>query len=204
MSVDDLQGAWYTSGVGLTTTADTHHHSTAEERLRIALGRSVSGAWGAWGVLRRFFRAVRERVLGVRPLDAVWCWRQVYRAAPRDVARVRFVLRAQRGRLYGVAYLDEGHAEVDARVVGSAGEAVLTALHEIVHLRQDRARHDRAFLVDLRGLVGRLVPVSGAAPGRVRRAEIDAFEALVIEQINAGRGLARRRAARWRRRGWVV
>ncbi len=201
VSVDDLQGAWYTSGVGLTTTADTHHHSTAEERLRIALGRSVSGAWG---VLRRFFRAVRERVLGVRPLDAVWCWRQVYRAAPRDAARVRFVLRAQRGRLYGVAYLDEGHAEVDARVVGSAGEAVLTALHEIVHLRQDRARHDRAFLADLRSLVGRLVPAPAASPGRVRRAEIDAFEAVVIEQINAGRGPARRRAVRWRRRGRSV
>lgn len=198
VSVDDLRGPCYSTGVGLTTTADTHHHSTAEERLRIALGRSVSGAWG---VLRRFFRAVRERVLGVRPLDAVWCWRQVYRAAPRDAVRVRFVLRAQRGRLYGVAYLDEGHAEVNARVVGSAGEAVLTALHEIVHLRQDRARHDRAFLADLRALVGRLVPAPAARPGRVRRTEIDAFEALVIEQINAGRGPARRRAVRWHRRG---
>lgn len=146
---------------------------------------------------------MRERVLGVRPLDAVWCWRQVYRAAPRDAVRVRFVLRP-RGRLYGVAYLDEGHAEVNARVVGSAGEAVLTALHEVVHLRQDRARHDRAFLADLRALVGRLVPAPAASPGRVRRAEIDAFEAVVIEQINAGRGPARRRAVRWRRRGRSV
>lgn len=186
--LDTFRGAWYTPGVGSTTTADIHH-SAAEG---VALGRSVSRIWTA--LLTRFRRWFRPRPR----LDVVWYWRKVHRVAGRDAARVRIVWStAFRDGYAGLAHFDGRGAEVNGLAMRSSGEAVLTALHEVVHLRRDNGRHDRAFLRDLHDLAGALVETP-KLPARVRRAEIQAYEEAVSAALTAEHP-SKPRAVRWRR-----